>query len=312
MLLAFVYPGQGTQRLRMGSWMLRSSAEARAVFARASSTLGFDVETLCTKGSMAVLTETENAQPATFTCNAAAHSILEAHGVRPDMVGGHSVGEFSALWAARVLSFDDALRLVSARAHLMAGVRKRGSMIAVMGLAEADVERCCAEARVAGPVVVALRNGPGNVVVSGATAGVELCLRLAMEAGARRCVRLAASSGFHSPLFEGIRDEWAGIVRTVTLDPPEIPVAMNVPGRIVSQVDEIREAVIDQLTMAVRWTDCIESLAKAGAEAFVESGDSRVLSALNRAILPAAPCFTMSDPATPSAIFGRPIGSRSS
>jgi [acyl-carrier-protein] S-malonyltransferase len=177
----------------------------------------------------------------------------------------------------------------------MASVTQVGTMAAVVGVGEQVVAECCEQARFRGPVVIALYNGPGRFVVSGATPAVEECGRRLQAAGAK-LVRLATSNAFHSPLMEEVADEWADVVGEVPFKVPSLPIVLNTTGGLARDVDDIRRAVTDQLTMPVRWHEAITILVGAGATAFIECGDSKTLSTFSRAIAPLIPTATMADP----------------
>lgn len=293
---AFVFPGQGTQCVGMGERLYSTHEPARLVFDAAAQVLGFDLAAACFRGDPDELTKTDLAQPAIFVTNAAALAVLESWGILPDLVAGHSVGEISALHAARALSFDEALRLVSRRAAIMATVRVHGAMSAVLGLDEHDVLAACSDARGVGSICIGLHNGPRNFVVSGAARAVETAERICRERGAIRVQRLRTQHAFHSPLMTEVVEPWRTFVRSVEFAEPVVPVALNSTGRCASGVDDIATAVVDQIANTVRWHDCVGALVAAGAGQIVESGDTKVLSALARATHPTVPTVTMADP----------------
>jgi [acyl-carrier-protein] S-malonyltransferase len=276
-VLAFLFPGQGTQHVGMGLWLYHAYAEARDVFDEASALLGYPVTDVCFRGPQARLTATQHAQPAVFTCSAAGLAVLRRHDLHPELVAGHSVGEFTALFAAGVLAFNR-------RATLMASTRRAGTMAGVIGLDADDVEGICARARDAGPVTVALYNGERHIVVSGATAAVEAARRLAHEAGALKVIPLAVSHAFHSELMDEIVGEWARYVQTLTLRPPRLPIVLNTTGDVAAGVEEIRTAIIDQVSRPVRWVQSIKAMRAKGTDVAVEVGDSKALCSFNRNI----------------------------
>ena len=292
-----MFPGQGTQRIGMGRWMERSSRAASAVFDVAAEVLGRDVRALCFNGPARQLTLTQHAQVAVFTCNAAAAALLDAEGFGAELAVGHSVGELNALVAAGVLTLEDGLRLVAARGELMGRITAPGAMSAIIGL-EPDAVRglCDAASDGSGTVVPALLNGPHNVVVSGDVAAVERCEALAPDAGARKVARLVVSSAFHSPLMAEAVAEWSGVVAAAPLTQPRIPVVLNTTGAVATGVDDVATALVDQLTGPVRWVEDVRAAVAAGARTLVEAGDSKVLTALVRAIDPDLPTMTMHDP----------------
>jgi [acyl-carrier-protein] S-malonyltransferase len=308
-----MFPGQGTQRVGMGRLIERSSAAARAVFDLADEVLERDVRKLCFTGPTRELTLTQNAQVAIFTSNAAALAKLREEGHEPGLALGHSVGELNALCAAGVLSLEQGLRLVARRGELMGRIRTPGTMASILGLQRDDVEQLCV--RATGVVVAALVNGPENVVISGEVAGVEEVEKLALTAGARKATRLAVSSAFHSPLMAEAVAEWSSVVTAADLDDPRFPVVLNTTGATAAGADDARQALIDQLTGPVRWVEDVRvaarSMEQAGPGVLVEAGDSKVLTALVRAIEPELPTLTMHDPRAlkklaPTALTGSP------
>ena len=199
--VGWIFPGQGSQRAGMGQKLLENSHVARGVFDEASEALGMNLTRLCLEGPIETLTATENAQPAIVTCSVACLAMLEAQGLKPAAVAGHSVGEFSALVAAGSLTLTAAVRAVRKRGELMARVTEPGGMLAVMGLDEARVQELCHAVRQDGVLVVALHNSPGQFVLSGSPAALERFKQQALPAGARECVMLQVSQAFHSPLM---------------------------------------------------------------------------------------------------------------
>ena len=295
--LGYLYPGQGSQRVGMGAWLRRWSPRTREVFDRVSEAAGLDLLEVCARGPAEVLTSTDYAQPAIFACNAAAELVLGDEGFTPTLVAGHSLGEFNALCAAGVLSFDQAVDLVVYRSRLMASVTEQGAMASVMGLAEDTVEELCAEASASSsrPAVVALYNAPGNVVVSGDVDAVARCTEAALAAGARRVIRLVTSNAFHSPLMATVLPAWREVVEKVRFRPPRVPLLLNALGGLAADPDVVRRAVVDQLVQPVRWASCVRIMAT-DVDAFVEVGDATVLTALVRLSGVAAPTFSMESP----------------
>lgn len=275
-------PGQGSQAVGMGRQLAKASEDAARIFRRADEVLGLSLTGLCWEGPEEELTRTENAQPAILVHSYAVWSALPEE-VRVSAVAGagHSLGEFTAYLVAGVLSFPDALRLVRRRGELMARSRE-GTMAAVLGLEDDAVETICAG--VAGVVVAANFNAPGQVVVSGEVEAVETASERAREAGARRVVPLDVSGAFHSPLMEVAREGLAETLEAVELRDPTFPVVANATAEEVTGADRARELLVRQLTSPVRWSACVERLKEYGAARWLELGPGGVLRGLARRI----------------------------
>jgi [acyl-carrier-protein] S-malonyltransferase len=294
-VLAFLMPGQGTLRVGMALW-LRNQPAARPVFNAASEILGFDVDVLCARGPRETLVATQNAQPVVTVCNIAAVEVLRAHGLEPDVTAGHSVGEFSALYAAGALGLEETVRLVRERGQAMAAVPDTGYMCAVLGLEEPVVRGLAsAVSRPDQPVVLALDNAPANVVVSGADVAVDRLEALARAAGARRTSVLDVSNAFHSPLMQPALARWAAALAAVELRTPQCPVVPNTTAAPTRDVATIHTALLDQLTAPVRWAETMRCLAESGVEECVEAGDSKVLTGFARAAAPGVRASTVAD-----------------
>ncbi|MEV6032048.1 ACP S-malonyltransferase [Nonomuraea sp. NPDC052116] len=300
-MLAWFFPGQGTLRVGMGQAFRRHPAAAAAL-AEAADVLGRDVAGLCAHGPLAALVRTENAQPAVTACNLAGLAALKAQGLEPDLVAGHSVGELSALHAAGVLDFAATLRLVDFRATLMARVGREGGMWAVIGLGPTAVGALVRSAAPASSLAVAVENGPDHVVVSGTPDALRRFAPLARAAGARKIVPLNVSHAFHSPLMAEVAEEWADRVRAEPLRDPVRPVLLNVTGRPSTDREEIRNALIAQLTGRVMWAATLRAMGESGVRGCVEVGDSKALTGLARAA--GLRCVTMSDPAWTRLVSG--------
>jgi [acyl-carrier-protein] S-malonyltransferase len=285
---AVVFPGQGSQKVGMGrEWAGRSSAVA-GLFTQADQLLGFPLTELCCEGPQETLTRTENAQPAIFTVSLAGWTLLQEKGIAPEAVAGHSLGEYSALVAAGVMSFEDGLRTVRRRGELMAeiGDRVKGGMAAILNLPAETVADVCREASAVGVVEVANYNGPAQTVISGEIASVERAMELAKERGARRALRLEVAAPFHSSLMAPLADEMAAWLADVPMKAPLIPVLANVTAAYVRTPDEIREALVRQLAGSVRWTEIIKRLAADGMDGTIECGPGAVLTGLTPRIVP--------------------------
>ena len=276
---AYVFPGQGAQFVGMGKELYDNNAEARALFEKANEILGFSITDLMFAGTDEDLRKTAVTQPAIFI-----HSVLLAKSLgeefRPDMVAGHSLGEFSALVAAGALSFEDGLRLVAARARAMqkACELKPSTMAAIIGLAEEKVEAVLKG--VDGVVVCANYNCPGQIVISGEEEAIDAACKLLSEAGARRALKLKVGGAFHSPLMEPARAELAEAIENTEFHTPACPVYQNVDAAPHTDPAEIKANLIAQLTAPVRWTQSVQRMIADGAVEFTELGPGKVLQGL--------------------------------
>ncbi len=280
---AYVFPGQGSQFSGMGKDLYENNAQARAMFDKANEILGFEITKVMFEGTDEELKQTDVTQPAIFL-----HSVILASTIedfKPDMVAGHSLGEFSALVAAGALSFEDALRLVAKRADAMqrACVISPSTMAAVLGLDDAKIEEICAS--VEGEVVVAANfNCPGQVVISGTHEGVRLAGEKLKEAGAKRVLPLPVGGAFHSPLMEPAREELAAAIEATAFSAPRCPIYQNVKAQAATEVETIKANLISQLTAPVRWTQSVRAMVADGAVEFIECGPGKVLQGLVKKI----------------------------
>ena len=279
---AFVFPGQGSQFPGMGKDHYEKSAFAKKLFEQANEVLRFRISDVMFNGTEEDLKQTNVTQPAVFLHSVIAYKSIE--GARPDMVAGHSLGEFSALVANGTLSFEDGLELVSVRAKAMqkACELTPSTMAAVLALADEKVEEICAAIqKETGEIVVpANYNCPGQLVISGSIKGIEIACERMKAAGAKRALVLPVGGAFHSPLMEPAKEELKGAIERITFHQPTAHVYQNVVAKAVYDREEIKQNLIDQLTGAVRWTQSVQSMIKDGATRFSEVGPGKVLQGL--------------------------------
>jgi [acyl-carrier-protein] S-malonyltransferase len=278
--LAFLFPGQGSQRVGMAADLQAARPDVfDRYFDAAGRTAGTDLGRLCTEGTLQELTATEVAQPAIFALSAALDHLAREAGLEPALVAGHSLGEYSAAVAAGALEYEAALQLVCLRGRLMADVQiaHPGAMGALGGLSLSDVERLCAQAAESGLVVIANHNSPQQCVVSGEEAAVDRVLELAAARGADPALKLQVGAAFHSPLMAPVRDTMAEALGSVEWQRPRCPIATNAGGRLIEGAEELRAALVDQVTSRVRWLECMQALIAAGGHTFLELGPGRVL-----------------------------------
>lgn len=282
-MTSYVFPGQGAQFVGMGKELYDASAEAKELFHKADKILGFDITSIMFEGTAEDLKQTKVTQPAVFL-----HSVVAARGLgssfKPAMVAGHSLGEFSALVAAGVLSFEDGLKLVSERAFAMQAACEENpsTMAAILGLPDEKVEEVCSQIE---GVVAANYNCPGQLVISGTKAGIDKACERLKEAGAKRALPLAVGGGFHSPCMQSAKDRLEKAIKNTVFSKPICPIYQNVDALPHTDVEEIKNNLMLQLTAPVRWTQTVQNMHRDGATEFIELGPGNVLQGLIKKIL---------------------------
>ncbi len=286
MKTAYLFPGQGSQFPGMGKDLYESNSEAKEMFGKADEILGYSISELMFSGTDEDLKQTKVTQPAIFL-----HSVILAKSLgasfQPDMVAGHSLGEFSALVSAKAMSFEDGLRLVKARAFAMqkACEINPSTMAAILNLDDKIVEDICAEVSAGGEIVVAANyNCPGQLVISGSINGINIACEKMKAAGAKRALVLPVGGAFHSPLMEPARTELAAAIAAVEIKSPICPIYQNVHAMPEIDAAKIKENLIAQLTAPVRWTQTIQNMVTDGATRFIEVGPGKVLQGLVKKI----------------------------
>jgi [acyl-carrier-protein] S-malonyltransferase len=284
-MTAYIFPGQGAQFTGMGKDLYDSKPTAKKLFDQANEILGFDIVKVMFEGTAEQLKETKVTQPAIFIHSVAA--ALSTDTFKPDMVAGHSLGEFSALVANGALSYEDGLKLVSKRATAMqrACEINPSTMAAILGLDDDVVANICAS--ITDEIVVAANyNCPGQLVISGSNKGIEIACEKLKAAGAKRALPLQVGGAFHSPLMNPAKEELAGAINSTNFKTPVCPVYQNVNAKPATDVAIIKQNLIDQLTAPVRWTQTVKNMAANGAKVFIECGPGKVLQGLVKKIEP--------------------------
>lgn len=286
---AFLFPGQGSQSVGMGKDLADHFPVARAVFEEADQALGFSISKLCFDGPEEELRKTFNTQPAILTVSVAALRVIQEAGLVCDITAGHSLGEYSALVAAGVLEFADAVRLVNKRGQFMqeAVPLGEGAMAAVLGMDREKVVEICAEVeKEAGAVQAVNFNCPGQIVIAGKTAAVEKAAAALKAAGAKRAIMLPVSAPFHSTLLQPAAEKLAVELDKVAFHEPKLPVVANVTGKISSTSREIKQLLVTQAANPVLWEDCVATIAASGVVSSVEIGPGKVLTGFTKKIAP--------------------------
>ena len=299
--LAFVFPGQGSQKIGMLAAAADAHASVMQTFDEAADALEYDLWSLIQSGEQEQLNMTETTQPALLACSVALwRSWRAAGGAAPATMAGHSLGEFSALVCAGALRFPEALRLVRERGAAMQSAVPvgEGAMAAIIGLDDEQIDSACRQAAASsGDTVAAVNyNSPGQVVIAGKTAAVDAAIELCKEAGARRAMPLPVSAPFHTELMRPAGDRLAEVLETISVSAPDIPVVHNVHARAESDPVKIRALLVEQIFSPVRWTACVQAMMGRGVERMVECGPGQVLGGLNRRIDKSLSSYTIEEP----------------
>lgn len=285
--LAFVFPGQGAQTVGMGKDLFDQYDVAKRLFAEADEALGYSIKDMCFEGPADDLKLTANTQPAILTVSVIVNEILKEHGVQPDVAGGHSLGEYSALVAAGVLSFKDAVALVHKRGQYMqeAVPVGEGGMAAIIGLDDEAIAAACEKAtKEAGEVQPVNFNCPGQTVIAGTTHGVEKAVEELKAAGAKKAVVLPVSAPFHSTLMKPAAEKLAAELDKVAIHDAAFPVVSNFTGELETKAEEIKANLVAQADHPVRWIACVKTMQAFSADTFVEAGPGKTLCGFNRRI----------------------------
>lgn len=298
-MIAFLFPGQGSQAVGMGRGFYEASPAAKAVFEDANHALGLDLTRLMFEGPAEELALTVNTQPAVLTVSVAAATVCRERGLAPGLAAGHSLGEYSALVVAGALRFADAVRVVRKRGQFMqqAVPVGTGAMAAVMGLEADTVAALCGEVAAGEVLQIANVNSAGQIVIAGHRAAVERAVARANARSGRKSVLLPVSAPFHTSLMAPAAERLAVELAPIPIEDPRIPVARNVDGELTRLAVDVKPSLVRQVASPVRWADCVERLVREGATVFVEVGPGRVLSGLLKRMLDGARGYSIEDPA---------------
>ena len=284
--LAFVFPGQGAQKVGVGKEFFDNYDVAKKMFKEADEALGYSIMKMCFEGPEEDLKLTANTQPAILTISCIANEILKENGVQPEITGGHSLGEYSALVAAGVLKFQDAVALVHKRgAYMQEAVPVgEGGMAAIIGVDREKIVEICQSVSAESPVQAVNFNCPGQIVIAGATRGVELAVEELKAAGAKKAVILPVSAPFHSTLMKPAAEKLAVELDKVTLSDAKIPVVANVNAQVLTKAEDIKASLVAQAASPVLWEDCVAKMKEFGADVLLEAGPGKTLCGFNRRI----------------------------
>ena len=296
MSTAFLYPGQGSQKVGMGAELLQTEGDLLTDYVRqAEAASGQPIRKIMLEGPIEALTRTEVAQPALFCVSLAVSDAARARGLQPDYVAGHSLGEYTAAAASGAISVEDGIELVSLRGRLMGeiGDERPGAMAAVIGLDDAALEEVCADVADKGIVGPANYNSPGQTVISGELSALTAAIELAVERGARKVVRLAISIASHSPVMRSASDQFSQALARVGLSDAAVPVVANISARAITSAEDIRRELAEQITGSVRWSQSIKAMIEDGVQTIVEIGPGDALSGISRRISRDLPAFSI-------------------
>ncbi|MEN3189918.1 MAG: ACP S-malonyltransferase [Atribacterota bacterium] len=298
--IAFVFPGQGSQKVGMGKDLIEKYSEAKILFEKANSALkedGINISKLCFQGPEEELKNTTNAQPAILTISIILFKLIQKYNIKPAIVAGHSLGEYSALVASSSIKFEDAVKLVRKRGEYMLNATPigTGSMLAIIGLEEDEVIKLCQEVTDLGIVEIANYNSPTQIVVSGEIKPLERLMEIVKVRGAIKAIPLKVTAPFHSSLMKSAKDCLANYLESINIEDPQIPLICNVNADYVRNREEVRLALIEQMTHPVKWVDIIKKMNLEGVNYFIELGPGKVLRGLIKQILPQAIIFNVFD-----------------
>lgn len=298
--VAFVFPGQGSQKVGMGRDLVENYPEAIILFNKANEALKeerVDLGKICFEGPEEELKNTVNAQPAILTISTILYKLLRKNKITPSIVAGHSLGEYSALVASSAIKFEDAVKLVRKRGEYMQSATPAGtgSMLAIIGLEKDEISEMCEKIKDIGIVEIANHNSPTQIVVSGEINALEKLSVMAKEKGAKMAIPLNVSAPFHSSFMETAKENLASYLEKVKINNPKIPISCNVTADYIINKEEVRSALIKQMTHPVKWVDSILKMNSEGINCFIEVGPGKVLSGLIRQIIPEAKVFNAFD-----------------
>lgn len=298
--VAFVFPGQGSQKVGMGRDLVENYPEAIILFNKANEALKeerVDLGKICFEGPEEELKNTVNAQPAILTISTILYKLLRKNKITPSIVAGHSLGEYSALVASSAIKFEDAVKLVRKRGEYMQSATPAGtgSMLAIIGLEKDEISEMCEKIKYIGIVEIANHNSPTQIVVSGEINALEKLSVMAKEKGAKMAIPLNVSAPFHSSFMETAKENLASYLEKVKINNPKIPISCNVTADYIINKEEVRSALIKQMTHPVKWVDSILKMNSEGINCFIEVGPGKVLRGLIRQIIPEAKVFNAFD-----------------